>query len=144
MSTPLSSLENVGRLRGSIDNQIDRIKPAGRTYFLPAMAEARRQLERIHIGRRHIVLLSDGESGGNSGELMDLVKLIRSQSQITLSTVALGKESNIGLMTTLAQNGRGFFRLVCDPSILPQTVVNLVMSDSGSPPQRAGEAQKCP
>ncbi|HWH78956.1 MAG TPA: VWA domain-containing protein, partial [Candidatus Binatus sp.] len=35
-------LETMARLRGVVDNQIDRLKPGGQTYFLPALNEARR------------------------------------------------------------------------------------------------------
>src|SRR5262245_54666826 len=46
--TVVLDLEEVNLLRqkGLIDQQIDSLKPAGQTHFLPALLEARRQLER--------------------------------------------------------------------------------------------------
>jgi hypothetical protein len=89
------------------------------------LAAAKPQLERVTSGRRQIVLPSDGELGGSRGELIELVKLMRSQSQIIISTVAIGKESNIGLIKAVAQDGGGLFQLVCHPSILPQSLLTL-------------------
>ena len=45
-------LETMARLRGVIDTQIDRLKPGGQTYFLPALKEARQQLERVTASRQ--------------------------------------------------------------------------------------------
>ncbi|HEX9787308.1 MAG TPA: VWA domain-containing protein, partial [Candidatus Binatia bacterium] len=66
-------LETMARLRGVVDAQIDRLKPGGQTYFLPALLEARRQLERANATRKHLILLSDGVTRGSQGELVDLV-----------------------------------------------------------------------
>jgi Mg-chelatase subunit ChlD len=46
--------EQVGRLRPQdlISKQIERLKPGGQTYFLPALAEAKRQLELAGPGRK--------------------------------------------------------------------------------------------
>ena len=58
----------MGSLRGSFNTEVERLKPAGRTVMLPAIIEAKRQLERQDAGRKHVIILSDGETGGSGGD----------------------------------------------------------------------------
>src|SRR3970040_2885243 len=101
----LVPLEPVGRLRRGIDAQIDRLKPGGQTYFYPALMEAKRQLERSNAARKHIILLSDGETRGSQGELVDLVGVMKNEMKITVSAVAIGSEAQIPIMKRSKQSG---------------------------------------
>ena len=57
-------LETMARLRGVVENQIDRLKPGGQTYFLPALLEARRQLERVNaIAQAYYLVQRRGNPG---------------------------------------------------------------------------------
>lgn len=120
---PVIDLETMARLRGVVDARIDRLKPGGQTYFLPALLEAKRQLERVNASRKHLILLSDGETRGSHGELVDLVTSMRTNSKITVSAVAISREVDIRIMKRLAQYGGGLFHHVVDPSTLPQIVL---------------------
>ncbi len=117
-------LETVARLRSVIDNQIDRLRPGGQTYFLPALLEARRQLERSNASRKHVILISDGVTRGSQGELVDLVGLMKNDSKITVSAVAVSNEADVRVMKRVAQYGGGLFHHVIDPSTLPQIVLD--------------------
>lgn len=136
-------LEMLARLRPVIDKQIERLKPGGQTYFLPAMIEARRQLERVSAVRRHVVLFSDGVTRGSQGELVDLVTIMRKESKITVSAIAIGNQADTRVMRRIALYGGGFFQLVCNPSMLPQIILDEVLSDATSS-QQDQDAQKCP
>jgi Mg-chelatase subunit ChlD len=116
-------LESMARLRGVVDTQIDRLKPGGQTYFLPALLEARRQLERANASRKHLILLSDGVTRGSQGELVDLVSQMRSDLKITVSTVAISSEADVRIMKRLSQYGGGLFHHTVDPSSLPRVVL---------------------
>ncbi|HEY7554990.1 MAG TPA: VWA domain-containing protein [Candidatus Binatia bacterium] len=116
-------LENMARLRGVVNSQIDRLKPGGQTYFLPALLEAKRQLERANASRKHIMLLSDGVTRGSQGELVDLVSTMRGDSKITTSAIAISNEADVRIMKRIAQYGGGLFHHVVDPSTLPQIVL---------------------
>ncbi|MGZ8490243.1 MAG: VWA domain-containing protein [Candidatus Binatia bacterium] len=116
-------LESMARLRGVIDSQIDRLRPGGQTYFLPALQEARRQLERSNASRKHVILLSDGVTRGSQGELVDLVGAMKTDSKITVSAVAISNEADIRVMKRVAQYGGGLFHHTVDPSTLPQIVL---------------------
>ncbi|HWP24147.1 MAG TPA: VWA domain-containing protein [Candidatus Binatia bacterium] len=116
-------LETMSRLRGLINAQIDRLKPGGQTYFLPALLEAKRQLERVNASRKHLILLSDGETRGSQGELVDLVNSMRATSKITVSAIAISGDADVRIMKRIAQYGGGLFHHVIDPSTLPQIVL---------------------
>jgi len=116
-------LEPVGRIRGVVDAQIDRLKPGGQTYFLPALIEAKRQLERANATRKHLILLSDGETRGSQGELVDLVGVMKNEMKITVSAVAIGSDADIRVMKRISQYGGGLFYHTIDPSNLPQIIL---------------------
>jgi uncharacterized membrane protein len=130
-------LETMARLRGVVDTQIDRLKPGGQTYFLPALVEARRQLERANATRKHLILLSDGVTRGSQGELVDLVSQMKNDSKITVSTVAISSEADVRIMKRLSQYGGGLFHHTVDPSSLPQIVLEQ-LQDKPKEPQDDG------
>lgn len=131
-------LETMARLRGVVDNQIDRLKPGGQTYFLPALLEARRQLDRANATRKHIILLSDGVTRGSQGELVDLVATMRNDSKITVSAVAISTEADVRIMKRLSQYGGGLFHHTVDPSSLPQIVLEQLQDKPKDEPKNEG------
>ena len=131
-------LESMARLRGVVDTQIDRLKPGGQTYFLPALLEARRQLERANASRKHIILLSDGVTRGSQGELVDLVSAMKNDSKITVSAVAISSEADVRIMKRLSQYGGGLFHHTVDPSSLPQIVLEQLQDKPKDEPQNDG------
>jgi uncharacterized membrane protein len=131
-------LESMARLRGVVDTQIDRLKPGGQTYFLPALLEAGRQLERANATRKHIILLSDGVTRGSQGELVDLVSYFKNQLKITVSAVAISGEADVRIMKRLSQYGGGLFHHTVDPSTLPQVVLEQLQDRPKDEPQNEG------
>ena len=128
-------LETMSRLRGVVDTQIDRLKPGGQTYFLPALLEAKRQLERVNASRKHIILLSDGVTRGSQGELVDLVGVMKNDLKITVSAVAISNEADVRIMKRISQYGGGLFHHVVDPSSLPQIVLEQLQDKPNEEPQ---------
>ncbi|MBI2183002.1 MAG: VWA domain-containing protein [Deltaproteobacteria bacterium] len=131
----LVPLEPVGKLRRVIDGQIDRLKPGGQTYFHPALIEAKRQIERSTAARKHIILLSDGETRGSQGELVDLVGAMKNEMKITVSAVAIGLEADIRIMKRISQYGGGLFHHVIDPTTLPQIVLQQLQDNTKDEPK---------
>lgn len=131
----LVPLQPVGKLRRAIDGQIDRLKPGGQTYFHPALLEAKRQIERSNASRKHIILLSDGETRGSQGELVDLVGVMKTEMKITVSAVAIGSEADIRIMKRISQYGGGLFHHTIDPTTLPQIVLQQLQDTSKDDPK---------
>lgn len=120
---PLAPLESI---RASVDTQIDRLKAGGRTYLYPAIVEAKRQLERQGASRKHVIILSDGETGGSGGDYIDLVTVMKEELKITVSAVAIGDQANVPLLKRIAQYGGGLFHHTFDPTTLPQILLGEV------------------
>ncbi|HEX7232875.1 MAG TPA: VWA domain-containing protein [Candidatus Binatia bacterium] len=131
-------LETMARLRSVVGAQIDRLKPGGQTYFLPALLEAKRQLERANASRKHLILLSDGVTRGSQGELVDLVSTMKNDQKITVSAIAISSEADVRIMKRIAQYGAGLFHHVTDPSTLPQIVLEQLQDKSKDEPQNDG------
>ena len=115
----VAPLDYLGKTRAQLDDRIDRLKPSGGTFLLPALLEAKRQLERQYATRKHIVLLTDGETGGSGSDYLDLAAVLRNELKITISTIAVGKQPNLRLLSRLADYGGGAFYHTTDPSTLP-------------------------
>jgi uncharacterized membrane protein/uncharacterized protein YegL len=130
----LVPLEPVGKLRRVIDTQIDRLRPGGQTYFYPALMEAKRQIERSNASRKHIILLSDGETRGSQSELVDLVGVMKNEMKITVSAIAIGTEG-ISVMKRISQYGGGLFHHVIDPTTLPQIVLRQLQDNTKDDPK---------
>jgi uncharacterized protein YegL len=129
-------LEPVGKLRGTIDAQVNRLKPGGQTYFYPALIEAKRQIERANASRKHVILLSDGETRGTQGELVDLVSVMKNEMKVTVSAIAIGAEADIRVMKRISQYGGGLFHQTTDPTSLPRIVLSQLQE---SPPEEPGD-----
>lgn len=128
-------MEPLARLRGTLDSQINRLKPGGQTYFYPALLEAKRQIERANTARRHVILLSDGETRGTQGELVDLVGVMKNEMKVTVSAVAIGAEADVRIMKRLSQYGGGLFHHTIDPASLPQIVLQQLQESPREEPK---------
>lgn len=126
----VAPLDYLGKTRQRLDEQIERLKPSGGTLLLPALREARRQLERQHATRKHIVVLTDGETGGSGSDYLDLASLLHDSLDITVSAIAVGTQPNLRLLSRLADYGGGAFHHTLDPSTLP----DLFLDELNEPP----------
>ncbi len=120
---PVIPLSYMGKIRHEVEARIDRLRAAGGTYLLPALEEARRQLERQHATRKHVVILTDGETGGSGSAYLDLVSVMRQELGMTISTIAVGRRPNLRLLSRLADYGGGAFHHTTDPSSLPELFI---------------------
>jgi uncharacterized membrane protein len=128
-------LESVGKLRGIVDGQINRLKPGGQTYFYPALVEAKRQIERANAARKHVILLSDGETRGTQGELVDLVSVMKNEMKVTVSAIAIGAEADVRIMKRISQYGGGLFHQTINPTSLPQIVLQQLQENPPEEPK---------
>lgn len=120
---PIIPVQRMGAVRGDVDSRLERVTPSGGTYLLPALEEAKRQLERQPATRRHIIVLTDGETGGSGSEYLDLVTAINRELKITISAIAVGEEPNLRLLSRIADYGGGAFHHTTTPENLPDLFV---------------------
>jgi Ca-activated chloride channel homolog len=129
-------MEPVGKLRGTINSQIDRLRPGGQTYFYPALVEAKRQIERQNAAIKHVILVSDGETRGSQSELIDIVSVMKNEMKITVSAIAVGADADIRTMKRISQYGGGLFHQTLDPTTLPQIVLQQLQDKPADEPPR--------
>ena len=103
--------------RRIIAENLSRVVEGGGTDLYPALVDVQRILNSITSGRKHVIVLSDGET-----EEADFRSLIRSMSTagISLSTVSIGQGANISLMKSIAEWGNGRAYYTDDPNKIPK------------------------
>jgi len=124
---PLEPLEQV---RPYFNQLVDRLKAQGRTYLLPALEEAARTLAQSGAAIKHVVILTDGETGGTPEMYYDLVSTMRHQEGSTISAIAIGREANLPLLQAISKYGGGAFYQTDSPENLPELFVEDVQHRS--------------
>lgn len=84
--------------------RIAGIRADGGTMIFPALEEAYNAASQAEASKRHIILLTDGQSP--DADYATLIGKMQAD-QITLSTIAMGSDSDTQLLTRLAELGSG-------------------------------------
>lgn len=122
--SPLASIRAVAL------DRIARIFPAGRTNLLPAMHESRRSLVKAAAGRKHMIILTDGQVPDAGPYYMDLIQQMRAEG-ITVSTVLLGAESDTEQLRQMAKAGGGAFHQTTNPASLAKIFIDDIRVSTG-------------
>jgi uncharacterized membrane protein len=103
--------------RQEIADKLSRVMEGGGTDLYPALKEVYGVLEGNTSARKHVIVLSDGET-----EEADFESLVRamSASGISISTVSIGKGSHVELMQSIAGWGNGRSYYTDDPNDVPK------------------------
>ncbi|MER2262292.1 MAG: VWA domain-containing protein [Psychrobacillus sp.] len=89
----------------------------GGTEIYSSLAQAYEQLQPLKLQRKHIILLTDGQSS-TSNDYQTLIEDGK-ENNITVSTVAVGQDADRALLESLAEMGGGTFYEVQDESTIP-------------------------
>ncbi|UKS66970.1 VWA domain-containing protein [Rossellomorea marisflavi] len=103
--------------RKKAEEKIRTISPGGGTNIYPSLEEAYVSLQDRPLKRKHIILLTDGQSAAG-GDYDTLIEGGLSKG-VTLSTVAIGSDADRYLLEDLSQIGNGRFYDVVDASVIP-------------------------
>ncbi|GAB7054266.1 MULTISPECIES: VWA domain-containing protein [unclassified Paenibacillus] len=98
-------------------SQIQSIQPAGGTEIYTAVQDAYQQLLKVDAQRKHIILLTDGQSSTNQS--YDQLTANMVQNNMTLSSVAVGDGADVALLEALAKQAKGRFYFTNDQSTIP-------------------------
>ena len=112
----IGEIGSAAHLR-EMQEAIGTLIPDGGTDIYPALVTAYQGLARIQAPRRHIVLLTDGISP--SGDYPGLLSAMK-ETNITLSTIAVGLDVDAGLLQWLAEEGGGRFYFTDRARDIPQ------------------------
>nr|WP_281419458.1 VWA domain-containing protein [Bacillus alkalicola] len=111
-----------------VTEQISGITAGGGTDIYPGLAEAYHQLRQHELQRRHIILLTDGQSP-ETGNYQTLIS-DGLEENITLSTIAVGQGADHFLLEVLADYGNGRFYSVYDETTIPTILSRETMLSS--------------
>ena len=89
----------------------------GGTEIYSSLALAYERLSPLKLQRKHIILLTDGQSS-TSNDYQTLIEE-GTNNLITVSTVAVGQDADRALLESLAEMGNGSFYDVADESTIP-------------------------
>ena len=124
-------MEPVSQSRPYFDELISRLKARGTTFLLPALEEAERDLAQSNAAIKHVVILTDGETGGTAAMYYDLVSTMHREGGVTISTIAVGNEANVGLLQSISRYGGGSFYQTDSASNLPALFLEDVKQRGG-------------
>jgi Ca-activated chloride channel family protein len=127
--------------RKLIASSLSQVLEDGGTDLYPALQDVFQTLRQIHSAKRHVIVLSDGET--NEADFQTLVEAMR-RDGISVSTVAIGSNSDVGLMRSIAQWGGGRAYYTDDPGTIPKIftgetriVANKIIDDKTMQPHIA-------
>lgn len=101
----------------SLRNDIGTIREGGGTSILPALQEAYESLKKSNAKIKHIILLTDGQAERSGyDELIDQMN----KEGITISTVAVGRDSDILLLENIAETGKGRYYYTDEGGNIPR------------------------
>jgi Mg-chelatase subunit ChlD/uncharacterized membrane protein len=100
-----------------IHDKIGGIYADGGTDIFPALQMAYEKIKGLKTQRKHVILLTDGQSGRDDDYQGLLDQMAR--ENITVSTVAVGEDSDTILLEDIARMGKGRYYSVIDPGTIP-------------------------
>ncbi|MCR8635478.1 VWA domain-containing protein [Paenibacillus radicis (ex Xue et al. 2023)] len=103
--------------RKKVLEQIQSIQPAGGTEIYTAVDEAYQRMLKVEAQRKHIILLTDGQSATNQSYEQLTENMLK--NNMTLSSVAVGEGSDVQLLESIAKMAKGRFYYTNDQSTLP-------------------------
>jgi Ca-activated chloride channel homolog len=105
--------------RDKIIEDLDRFGVDGGTSIYPAMKEGYAALKKLSNKVKHVILLTDGVSISTFDQNAHIIQNM-ADKKITVSTVALGKESDKKHLQKIAKMGRGRFYYVEKADEIPK------------------------
>ncbi|MBI4491088.1 MAG: VWA domain-containing protein, partial [Deltaproteobacteria bacterium] len=100
-----------------ISETLSSLQSDGGTDLYKAMVEAYRSFSAKGAAIKHLLVLSDGLT--DKADFYSLVSKMALEG-ITVSTVALGQDADLGVMNEIAKGGKGRTYVTVDPRTIPQ------------------------
>ncbi len=103
---------------------LPRLVESGGTDFFDALHDAAEQLQRSRVNRKHVVLLTDGDTNRASrGEYRDLIEKLGADG-ISVTTIRIGDNTvNLKLLQDISNGTKGSFHHVADVKMLPDLML---------------------
>jgi Mg-chelatase subunit ChlD len=103
--------------RATVSAQIASLEAGGGTFLYPALEDARERLLTSNARRKHVIILSDGQTQGfGYGEMAQMM----AGDGITVSAVGIGDGADMKLLEEVAMSGEGRAYFTNDFHSIPQ------------------------
>jgi len=120
----MAKITSVAQIAASIS----AVAPGGGTNLQPAFVQAREALQRVKAKVKHMIILTDGQTAGSGYEA--LAGQCRNEG-ITISTVAIGQGSHVGLLQAVASAGGGQAYTTTDASSITRIFTQDTLMHTG-------------
>ena len=129
----ISPLRALAENRGILEDLIPRLAENGGTDFYGALWSATQQLSSSRASRRHVVLLTDGDTNRTAwDEYRSLIAQIAA-AQISVTTVRIGDNTvNLKLLQDISRKTSGEFHHVTNAEALPELMLRDTTKALGS------------
>ena len=122
--------------RDRINAAVNELDSDAGTEIYPALDVGFDEISKSDADVRHIILLSDGKSStGTKESYTKLIEEMR-QSGTSLSTIAIGEDSDTDLLQYLAEEGNGKYHAAENPQEIPQLTLQEAQSAGSQSPWR--------
>lgn len=134
---PIAPLRPLKNNRALLERDIPRLVENGGTDFFEALQSASQQLAASRVARRHVILLTDGDTNRAANEHDPLIEAI-AEHDISVTTIRIGQSEGVHLLQDIAERTGGRFYHVDDATMLP----DLMLRDTTravAPPSAGGD-----
>jgi Mg-chelatase subunit ChlD len=120
----IAPLRSLRQNRHRLERLIPRLVENGGTDFYEALLSARDQLSRTRVAKRHIILLTDGDTNrAGQGEYAALTREMAA-ARISVTTIRIGDNKvNLKLLQSISRGTGGTFHHVADVRTLPDLML---------------------
>ena len=131
-------------IRAVAKKRTELLWATGTTNLLPALDVAKRQLERVPAGRKHMIVMTDGrlpDGISNRAYYLKLVEEMR-YTGITVSTFLIGSDQDI-ILRDMARVGGGAFHRTRNAATLPELFLQDIRVSTGERNAKRRTAVRC-
>jgi Ca-activated chloride channel family protein len=115
--------------RTTIATAIASLDAGGGTFLYPALETAQQRLQESAARRKHVIILSDGQTQGFGYQ--EMAQMLAADG-ITVSTVGIGEDADIKLLESIAASGAGRAYFTNDFNAIPQIFTREALRASNS------------
>ncbi len=115
--------------QATVHNHIASLDAGGGTFLYPAMEEARLMLQESNARKKHVIILSDGQTEGFG--YPDIAGMMAAEG-VTISTVGIGDGADVQLLEQIAAAGGGRTYFTNDFYSIPQIFTREALRASNS------------
>ena len=130
----------LSQVRQKALDRIELLIPATSTRLIAALGVASRQLDSAKAGRKHMIILTDGELPDGAAMHSYYLELVEEMALkgVTLSTFIIGNE-NASLLQEMAKVGGGNFHRTRDVRSLPKLFLDDIKVNVGERTQKENQ-----